>query len=717
MRKLISMMFFSCFVSAEHADLNFFDNKDILTIATGNESTVMDSPATTYIITKEDIKRLGAMNLSDVMKTVPSVFVATSSVTRLKKSYSVRGSRTTMNPQVLVLKNGMPISDILIAAKPFQADPSLVNVKQIEVMIGPASIIYGANAYSAVINVITTPELEDTFVFRKHELGHRNSWLSVSSTENDKTYALSINHDLEKNDPSRIVERDLQTILDGIFSTNVSNAPSPVNTTTETNTINASYSDYNSSANAEFERVNGSTGIGIAGALSPESWEKNDFLTLQYRYGIELSHLSSIEFDLNHYQQNLDTYFQLLPSGSIIFVDKNGNLTVNRNSANAIIELTDGYIGSPSSNRSISSFALKFSSSQFENHEIFIKTGFSQEKVDAFEKKNFGPSILDSETLNKMVPDTNTYPDYLGTYPKYTITKNGIKDVSDTPYLYLPPTIIRNNPYATIQDIIDISQNLSFTVGFRLDYYSDINKSVSTPKAALVYQQSGNTVHKLIYAIGHRAPSFQELYIQNNPAANGNANVDVEKMESLEYVFRHRFSESSEGGFSVYKNNESQLIAQVAAIENYIPTSINLSNIGAHGAELLYSYSFQDETRAEFSLSWNDRDSFVQQNIFLDSPEWLAKASFFKRILNDGFINLSADWSSDIESDDHIPSQKNTGVLNIDVRYQHSIQGDIELSFGVSNMLNRKNHQYIELPVRYISSESRNFYIEFKKNF
>ena len=128
---------------------SLFDVK-IVTASKVMESAMM-APSTAYVITAEHIHRLGLRDLKDVLALVPGV----DSVN--PHFFLLGGQRGFMGTfsQTLILINGREMNN-LIAGETFIAHQFRThNVKQVEVINGPGSALYGANAVAGVINVIT----------------------------------------------------------------------------------------------------------------------------------------------------------------------------------------------------------------------------------------------------------------------------------------------------------------------------------------------------------------------------------------------------------------------------------------------------------------------------------------------------------------------------------------------------------------------------------
>ena len=121
---------------AEEDLLLSFGEEEFLSIATGQKQLISKAPAVASVITAEDIKALGANTLEEVLATVPGVHVSLSS-TYLSPVYSVRGIYTDKNPQVLMLVNGVPITQLHFGDRGGRSSLPVRDIARVEVIRGP----------------------------------------------------------------------------------------------------------------------------------------------------------------------------------------------------------------------------------------------------------------------------------------------------------------------------------------------------------------------------------------------------------------------------------------------------------------------------------------------------------------------------------------------------------------------------------------------------
>ncbi len=127
-------------------------------VVSASRSTVAleDSPTTISVIGRGQIETTAAQNIGDLLRTVPGVNVVQSSARDV--NIASRGSSDFLTGTQLAMVDGRPLFfdffnlvfwDLLSVSAP--------DVQQIEVVRGPASAMWGANAVTGVVNVVTRP--------------------------------------------------------------------------------------------------------------------------------------------------------------------------------------------------------------------------------------------------------------------------------------------------------------------------------------------------------------------------------------------------------------------------------------------------------------------------------------------------------------------------------------------------------------------------------
>jgi iron complex outermembrane receptor protein len=128
--------------------------------ATGAPLRVTDAPVNMTIITQEEIRRSGAIDIPGVLERLANVDVMRSS--RGQADVSIRGYNTTMSPRLLVLVNGRQVYSDHYGVTSWETIPvQLAEIHQIEVVSGPNTALFGFNAVAGVVNIVTVDTLHD----------------------------------------------------------------------------------------------------------------------------------------------------------------------------------------------------------------------------------------------------------------------------------------------------------------------------------------------------------------------------------------------------------------------------------------------------------------------------------------------------------------------------------------------------------------------------
>jgi iron complex outermembrane receptor protein len=122
--------------------------------ASKHRQSIFWSPSAITVLTRDDIRSSGAATLSDLLRRVPGF-----DVYEAKCSYPLVGARALTeesNNLVLVLVDGREILAEFTGITFWTALPvDLEDIERIEVIRGPGSTLYGANAFAAVLNITT----------------------------------------------------------------------------------------------------------------------------------------------------------------------------------------------------------------------------------------------------------------------------------------------------------------------------------------------------------------------------------------------------------------------------------------------------------------------------------------------------------------------------------------------------------------------------------
>lgn len=559
----------------------------LLITATGSQLPIHKAPAVASIITSDDIEKMGATSLNDILETVPGLHAGPSVDSGYRTNYHIRGIYTGLNQQVLLLINGVPINTVFSGTRQIAFQMPTVNISRVEIIRGPGSAVHGADAFAGTINVITKDahELENIQSgLRVGAFDTRDAWLQGGGIWKGWELAASIEYAESEGDRDRIIQTDYQSALDNIFGTDASLAPGVMDT-------HYKYLDASLALrkdNLTFRQRYWSNlhewpyWAGVTNTLSKgNELEVNSYLA-DLRYD-DPKIASNWEFSsgLSYLYQRTDTRLVLFPPGAALVVDSDGNLSTSGN----IVSFTDGVIGAPERTEQTMAGDASAIYTGLRDHRLRLGAGAKYAELEAREYKNFGPGVID------------------GTQP---VVSGSLTDLTGTPYAYIPDKS-RQLWYVFAQDEWSLARRWNLTTGLRYDYYSDFGATIN-PRLALVWETRYDLTTKLLYGRAFRPPTFQELYTQNNPANRGNPALKPETIQTLEFVFDYQPVTDFRTILNLFVYEAEDLIEQVADAGGGGKTARNARDQKGSGFEIEINWevTHRFQLRSNFALQHSE---------------------------------------------------------------------------------------------------------------
>ncbi len=171
-------------VSADSDDgLGALSLDDLLNLevvsATRSESKLSESPVPISVITADDIASSGLDNIPDVLARLAEIDVLRIGASQTE--VSIRGKGINFNRRLLTMIDGRTEYNDLFGVTLWNAFPiSMDDIERIEVVRGPASALFGANAYSGVINIITKKATKTEGLVRYHRGSDNRHYANVA---------------------------------------------------------------------------------------------------------------------------------------------------------------------------------------------------------------------------------------------------------------------------------------------------------------------------------------------------------------------------------------------------------------------------------------------------------------------------------------------------------------------------------------------------------
>lgn len=131
----------------------------VVTASRGKREKITDAPAAISIISELTIRNASNPNLGDYFKNIKGVDFTASGLDSY--NLSARGFNSSFSSRLLTLTDGRMANVPSLRLIAYNVIPlTSDDVKQIEVVLGPSSALYGPNAHAGVVNIISKRPIE-----------------------------------------------------------------------------------------------------------------------------------------------------------------------------------------------------------------------------------------------------------------------------------------------------------------------------------------------------------------------------------------------------------------------------------------------------------------------------------------------------------------------------------------------------------------------------
>ena len=605
--------------------IGIYGSEEFISIATGYKQTVSAAPAVASVISAADIKEMGASDIDDVLESIPGLHVSRSTQSYFP-IYTFRGIYSNFNPQVLLLIDGIPQTNLFTGGKNFVWGGMPVEaIDRIEIMRGPGSAIYGADAFAGVISIITKDgqnglngsdlgvkygsfDSKSLFGHYQHRWGNSSLYAALQYYTTDGQ--------------REIIDADQQSYLDEIVGTDASLAPGAVSLPRENVDLNIAYTISNLEVKAGYQgRRDMGLGAGISQALDASGRYKSDRFQLGFdlsfpelQNGLDLN-ISGSYLDVSQ-ENDQDAY--LFPPGSTgPFLGEGGepNLDV----------FEHGVIGNPEVFERHTRLNATLHYSELSDHDLTLGVGYYYgDLYKVREKKNY---CTDLESCN---------------FIREQLESDRLADVTDTKFVFLREGD-RENQYFYLQDVYSISNDWQLTAGIRYDNYSDFGETIN-PRLALVWSTSNDLTTKFLYGEAFRAPAFAETRAINNTSALGNPDLEPETLKSYELVFDYEVNYSLDFVFNTFYYEWDDIILFVPDASGGTSTAQNFGRQTGYGAEFETRWSPSRTVEVLANYAWQKSTNTRLDVASANAPENQFYVRLDWEVATDTYLNLQSNW-------------------------------------------------------------------------
>ena len=639
-------------------------------ISTNTDQTLSKAPSVVSVITAEDIKATGATNLTEILQSIPGIYIRTN-LFAFRPQVTFRGANGT---QTLLMVNGAPMRDLVWNSGIFWKGLPTNMIDRVEIIRGPGSALFGSDASAGVINVITKTagRIEQSEAgIRAGSFDTRTGWVQHGGTWNGFNigFTAELSH-TDGHDP--FIAVDGQTSKDQTFGTHISYAPGNAHYGFDSQDFHFSIAkenwrllaDYLGHDNLEI----GLTGAAVLDPLTRGSDSRTDLALLYDNKAITRDWGLNAELRYHQLAYTSGDGFYERPPG---YTDATG-------------VYPDGYINEMRSGERGLSFEVSGLYTGIREHAIRLGGG---DKADG---------LYDVE----QIVNKGTGPD------GYPLPAGGpLVDLSDSPYVFAPEKI-RRIRYLFLQDVWTLASDWELTAGARYDHYSDFGDTVN-PRLALVWQGTDRLTTKLMYGQAFRAPSYLELYA---PTAATKPNPDLvpEKSNTWDLDFSYAASRDLKLGLDLYRFAQSNLIAPDA--------SNQFQNIGSNtacGIELEAQWQATRTFRVSGNLT--HREETIAFNSVPKQKAYLRTDWAFVPNWN---WNVQANWIGERTLPAGNPRAPLNAYTLVDTTIRYFHRADWEFAASIRNLFDVDAREYTSSSIpNNLPLPGRSFYAEMTYKF
>lgn len=568
--------------------------------ASGKEESDLDAGATLVVITAGDIRKRGYTDLTEIMYDLPGFDVINPGGKGGVVAYQ-RGYRTPITQRTLIMINGIVDNDLWSHEALIGKHYPIFNIERIEVLYGPTSALYGANAFLGIINIITKDgnhladgDQQITVSAQGGSFNTRSMELATSGKKNDFFYSFSGKY-------YRSDEADLSGKWGFLSNAKYSDSATwgPVLQHVHNNKKYGEYyspaDDYGVIANVGYK----TTKVGLI------HWKNKEGYGAFYAADRAQNNAFWKKSSFQLYLQN-NTDVKKFNLTSLILFRKN---QVEGDWAEAEPDWNPGmekysYISITNWNAVSSSWLFKEDATYKINKNISLQAGFKYERKELTKAYDI-PGYWDafSSSISSSTPGPHGYGAGIGhsTDSSYTIVEG------PNPNMPAENLLLVDDEGGYLQLITQLT-HFKFNLGIRHDYNTIYGQNTNI-RASAIYNFSQKGGLKLIYGEAYQEPPPRQLFGGWN-GRKANINLKPEKARNVELVGTY-----GEGfvriGTSVYYSHYDNVIKEEAEnagsrdiyglefrtrfnVKNVIPKSSNIT------AYLYYTY-----TQAYSSIRYN----------------------------------------------------------------------------------------------------------------
>ncbi len=570
---------------------------DPITIATRYKQDADDAPSVVSIITANEIKRMGAKNLEEILRQITGFNVYPNTI-EPNPQVAIRGFTNSSNEIVKLLVNGHPIGNTFTTGFGIYEGFPVGLIQKIEIIRGPGSALYGNSAMIGVINIITKDETNAPFLSSEYGSFDTLRLTTQYSNKQDDIGVYVFGDYYTSNGDSNLIESDLASKM---FGSDDTAAPGYTREGFNYTNFFGKLTYHNLYIMGLYSYAHTEVPLSINKTLTRDNARRlpNAFLEL----GSETDITDDLDIDIKIYAD----YFKYAYRAEILSYETTAFLNQMINA---------GYPEGEAKARFLYKKHYKLGSeinlNYHVNDSLNSSLGFQYEYHNQFDTRY----LLNFNSVGRPIILKNNYflyPYQHIPYQDVTDEFNFNCDTSRSQYAIYAQAIFN---FIHLFHFKNIGETLSLTLGIRHDAYNDVGNSAN-PRLGLVYAPNKRLFFKALYGRAFRAPNFRELYNRNNPVQLGNPDLTSETLETKESVVGIHITEQLTLTFDYFHTRMKNMISLISSTENELATiHANTGTQKSRGIEAELKLTLDNQTDGYVNATYQDVTNTTHETIY-----------------------------------------------------------------------------------------------------
>ena len=648
-------------------------NIEVVTSSRYKES-IEASPANIHVFTHEEIHANAIQTVEDLLQILPGVHLQKYSILGTNNTVTFRGSMG--NNKFLILQDGVRISSPAGERTVIGYNYPVYYAKRVEVLMGPASVVYGADAFMGVINIITHDESDETF-----------GEVVITAGTDQYGYISTMAH--KKLGDDSFYNASLQVYRSQNFSFD-EDFPELYNDPTKTYDMDP---------------------------------------TRQYHVFLNYKHDTNWQFGFNHTEHSNSTNFTARPSFSTF--DENANILIRQTMLYGKYTLDFSESFRSSTLLTLMNYELD-NESYFSNLFTGGQHGYkyaSSERISLNQEFEFDLNKTHLLSGGLVYDNFDTIPQGPDLPSPFNTSLDPEDQNLNYPFTMLPIVFFEkdyHNIGMYVQDNWQIDEKWRMVAGLRYDDNSFYGSSTN-PRVSLIYKADERNLYKLLYGHAFLAPAPDlagTSFGSFTGAVNGlgewistgarfrvpNPDLKPEQVRTLEFNYEHWFDKNNHLKLAPYYSEIEDVILLIndAVPDQAIPgadlqqtnKNDNVGNSTVYGLDITIDNQINiagKDTINWLNISYMDGELINngQKSVLPMTAEWKLTAGSTINFNNKNSLTTKFYWVDETHSNqpESFGSNKMIQVPSyylIDMHYVSELKKNMHLQLNVYNLLDEK---------------------------